>query len=383
MPKIAIIHEWFTVYTGSERVVEQMLQVFPDADLFCLVDFLPPEQRGFLRGKKVNTSFLQKMPFARKKYRQYLGLMPLAIEQFDLSAYDIIISSSHAVAKGVITSPQQLHISYVHSPMRYAWDMQAAYLRDSGLTKGIKSAYARLLLHYIRLWDLSTVNRVDLFLCNSEYVQSRIRKYYHREAEVIYPPVKVEKFNCCKEKKDYYLTASRLVQYKKVDLIVSAFAEMPDKKLVVIGEGPDFEKIKKMATPNVHLLGYQTNEELAEWMQTAKAFIFAAQEDFGITPVEAQACGTPVIAYGKGGSLETVRGLKDKNPTGLFFYEQSAGAIQSAVLEFEENQDGFSAENCRQNAERFDVNVFTETFQEIVERTWYNFQNTFSKSNFE
>ncbi len=381
MPKIAIIHEWFTVYTGSERVIEEMLKAFPDADLFSLIDFLPPSQRDFLNGKKVKTSFLQKMPFSRKIYRLYLGLMPLAIEQFDLSAYDIILSSSHAVAKGVITSPQQLHISYVHSPIRYAWDMQASYLRDSGLMKGIKSIYARLLLHYMRLWDLSTVNRVDVFLCNSKYVRARIRKYYRREAKVIYPPVQIEKFNFCEEKKDYYLTASRLVQYKRVDLIVSAFAKMPEKKLVVIGEGPDFEKIKKILPPNVQLLGYQTHEQLVGWMQSAKAFIFAAQEDFGIAPVEAQACGTPVIAYGVGGSLETVYNLKHKTPTGLFFNEQSIEGIQGAVLEFEKNQKKFIAKNCRRNAERFKENIFSKNLKEVVRQSWHNFQTVLSEDN--
>lgn len=233
--------------------------------------------------------------------------MPLAIEQLDVSKYDLVISSSHAVAKGVITGPDQLHISYVHSPIRYAWDLQHQYLRESGLDKGIKGTLARYILYKIRNWDYRTANGVDSFVSNSDFIARRIHKVYRRKATTIYPPVDVSAFNYQGDKEDFYLTASRMVPYKKIDVIVQAFNKMPDKKLVVIGNGPDFNKIKSIAGSNVKILGYQPFEVLKDHMQRVKGFVFAAEEDFGITPVEAQACGTPVIAFGKGGSLKSIR----------------------------------------------------------------------------
>jgi len=244
--------------------------------------------------------------------------MPLAIEQLDVSKHDIILSSSHAVAKGVLTGPDQLHISYVHSPIRYAWDLQHQYLREAGLNKGLKAQAARWLLHKIRMWDYRTANGVDHFVANSQFIARRIKKVYGRTADVIYPPVDVDRFTLNENKDNYYFTASRMVPYKRIDLIVEAFSQMPDRKLVVIGDGSEMSKIKSKATKNVEILGYQPNHVMQEHMQKAKAFVFAAEEDFGITPVEAQACGTPVIAFGKGGSLETVRPFGVDNPTGLF-----------------------------------------------------------------
>lgn len=307
--KVAIVCDWLVTYAGAERVIEQMLKVYPEADLFAVVDFLPEGSRDFLMNKSVTTTFIQNLPKAKKYYRAYLPLMPIAIEQLDLSSYDLVISSSHCVAKGILTGPDQIHISYVHSPVRYAWDLQHQYLRESGLTHGLKSKIARAILHYIRIWDTRTSNGVDYFISNSRFIAKRIWKCYRREATVVYPPVNIDIFQYCEEKEDYYVTASRMVPYKKMDLIVEAFTQMPDKKLVVIGDGPDFEKIKKKAGTNVTLLGFAPDNVMRDYMQHAKAFVFAAEEDFGITPVEAQACGTPVIAYGKGGSLETVRGL--------------------------------------------------------------------------
>jgi glycosyltransferase involved in cell wall biosynthesis len=233
--RIAIVHDWLVTYAGAEKVLEQMVACFPDADLFSLVDFL--DDRSFLRGKPVTTSFIQRLPKAREKYRSYLPLMPLAIEQLDVSAYDVVISSSHAVAKGILTGPDQVHISYVHSPIRYAWDLQHQYLQQSKLTSGPKSALARLILHYIRNWDVRTANSVDGFVANSNFIARRIKKVYQRESQVIFPPVDVEAFSLCTEKEDFYLTASRMVPYKKIDLIVEAFSQMPERKLVVIGEG--------------------------------------------------------------------------------------------------------------------------------------------------
>lgn len=365
--KIAIVCDWLVTYAGAEKVLEQMLNVFPEADLFAVVDFLPEGQRDFIKNKKVTTTFIQNLPRARKKYRNYLPFMPIAIEQLDLSGYDVVISSSHCVAKGVLTGPDQIHISYVHSPVRYAWDLQHQYLREAGLTHGLKSKIARLIMHYMRIWDTRTSNGVDYFIANSHFIARRIWKCYRREAEVIYPPVDVDKFTFCDKKEDFYLTASRMVPYKKMDLIVEAFSKMPDKQLIVIGQGPDFNKIKKLAGPNVKLMGYQPDSVLQDYMQRAKAFIFAAEEDFGITPVEAQACGTPVIAYGKGGSLETVRGYGEmEKPTGIFFSNQKVQDLVDAVSSFEEISQDITAKDCRENAEKLAISVFRKRFSDFV-----------------
>jgi glycosyltransferase involved in cell wall biosynthesis len=364
--RVAIVHDWLVTYAGAERVLEQIVACFPDADLFSLVDFL--DDRSFLRGKPATKSFIQNLPFARNKYRAYLPLMPLAIEQLDVSAYDLVISSSHAVAKGVLTGPDQVHVSYVHSPIRYAWDLQHQYLEQSKLTRGMKSLLARVILHYIRNWDIRTSNSVDHFVANSEFIARRIRKVYQRESQVIFPPVDVDAFSMNASKEDFYLTASRMVPYKKIDLIVEAFARMPGKRLVVIGDGPEMRKIRAKATPNVEIKGYQPFAVLHDCMRRAKAFVFAAEEDFGISVVEAQACGTPVIAFGKGGALETVRDLSQAQPTGMFFDEQSADAIVAAVDDFERNAASFCAKDCRANAERFSAAHFRERFVAHIER---------------
>lgn len=368
-PRVAVVHDWLTVYAGAEKVLEQIFEIWPDADLFAVVDFLPDDKRHFVKGKFAKTSFIQRLPKARTKYRNYLPLMPIAMEQLDLSSYDIIVSSSHAVAKGVLTGPDQLHVSYVHSPIRYAWDLQHQYLEESKLTRGLKSGLARLILHYMRTWDLRTANGVDVFAANSRFIARRIHKVYRRDAQVIYPPVDVARFTLQESKEDFYFTASRMVPYKKIPLIVEAFAQMPDKKLVVVGEGPEFEKAKAVAGPNVKLLGYQSTEVLIDHMQRAKAFVFAAEEDFGITPVEAQACGTPVIAFGKGGALETVVG-KGVDRTGLFFAEQTTAAICSAVQTFEATAGDFSPTACRRNAERFAPEAFRAQLRQLVDLAW-------------
>ncbi len=336
--KKAIICDWLVTIGGAEKVLTELLQCYPDADLFAVVDFIAPEARAFLANKTVKTTFIQKLPFAKKYYRTYLPLMPLAIEQLDLSSYDLIISSSHAVAKGVITGPDQVHISYVHSPMRYAWDLQHQYLRESGLDKKLHGYLARYLLHKLRIWDLRAANGVDHFAANSHFIAQRIQKTYRRDAEVIYPPVDTAQFTPGAAKEDFYLTASRLVPYKRIDLIVESFRSMPDKKLVVIGDGPEMEKIRSKTSPNTQILGYQSDDTLVSHLQRARAFVFASEEDFGLLPVEAQACGTPVIAFGKGGSLETVRGIDADKPTGVFFPAQTTEAICAAMSEFERNQ---------------------------------------------
>ena len=371
--KIAIVHEWFVTYVGSEKVVEQIITQYPDADIFTLIDFLPARDRNFLLGRNIKTSFIQHLPFARTHYRQYLPIMPLTIEQFDLSEYDLIISSNHAVAKGVLTGPHQLHISYVHSPMRYAWDMQHQYLRESRLDKGMMTWPTRWLLHQLRLWDYRTANGVDHFIANSKFIANRIWKVYRREAKVIYPPVRVTEYNFQERKDTYYLAASRMVPYKKMDLIVESFNHMPEKHLIVIGEGPDIDKVKKIAKSNIEILGYQPNDVLKNYMQNAKAFVFTALEDFGIMPLEAQACGTPVIAYGRGGALETIHGLDHTEPTGVLFNEQSIEAITQAIKVFEENQAHITPRNCRLNAERFSTERFCSEFTRFVENSWQQF----------
>lgn len=369
--KIAIIHDWLVTYAGAERVLEQLLKLYPDADLFSMVDFLSDDQRFFISNKPVNTSFIQKLPFAKKKYRSYLPLMPLAVEQFDLSSYDLVISSSHAVAKGVITGPDQIHICYIHSPIRYAWDLQHQYLRESGLERGLKGLLAKYLLHRIRKWDVTSSNLVDKFVANSDFIRRRVKKVYRREAEVIYPPVATDDFPLVQEKKDYYFTASRMVPYKKIDLIVEAFSQMPEKTLVVIGDGPDFDKIKKKAKGaiNIELLGYQPFDVLKEKMSHAKAFVFAAEEDFGIIPVEAQACGTPVIAFGKGGVLETIVDGK----TGILYDRQSIESLIQAVDSFESATDLWSPAQIRAHAGQFSNEVFLEKFKSFVDKQLDNY----------
>lgn len=375
-PKIALVHEWLLSYAGSEQVSAAILELFPKAELYALVDFLTAEQRQKFQNHPVHTSFIQSLPKARKYYQKYLSLMPLAVEQFDVSAADIVISSSHAVAKGVLTGPDQLHISYVHSPIRYAWDLQHQYLRESGLQSGLKSWIARWLLHKIRIWDYRTANGVDHFIANSRFIARRIHKVYGRESTVIYPPVAVDDFSVCSDKDDFYLTASRMVPYKKMDLIVEAFRNMPDKRLIVIGDGSEAARISQIASgaTNIELLGYQPFSGLKHHLQRAKAFVFAAEEDFGIAPVEAQACGTPVIAFGKGGALETVRDLSGDQPTGLFFPEQTVPSLCAAVQYFEEKQTFFQPEFCRQNAERFSKARFQQEMQQFIDMKWNEFK---------
>jgi glycosyltransferase involved in cell wall biosynthesis len=364
--KVAIVHEWLVTYAGSERVLEQILQCFPTADLYCVLDFLPDAERGFLAGRSVRTTFIQKLPLARRRYRVYLPLMTLAIEQLDLSAYDLVISNSHAVAKGIIVGPDQLHICVCHSPIRYAWDLQHQYLNEGNLRTGIKSWVARWVLHKVRMWDIRAAAGVDKFIAISHFIARRIEKTYRRESVVIYPPVDVVAFGERRQKEEFYLAVSRMVPYKRMPMIIEAFAAMPEKRLVVIGDGPEFERCKELAPANVQVLAWQPFEALRDYMQRASAFIFAAEEDFGITPLEAQACGTPVIAFGKGAVLETIRPQHMDRPTGLFFAEQTPRAVMDAVQRFEEQRQRFSSAACRENAMRFAPERFRAEFMELV-----------------
>jgi len=366
--KIAIVHEWLTTYAGSEKVLEAMLAEYPQADVFTLIDFLPREHGKVILPRVVRTSFMQKIPFVRRSYRYLLWLMPFAIEQYDLSEYDLVISNCHSVAKGVITGPDQLHICYCYTPMRYAWDLQNQYLAESGLKSGLKGLVARMLLNRMRIWDMRTAPGVDHFIACSGYIARRIRKIYRRDSTVIYPNVAIEDFVIGNgPRQDFYFTSSRMVPYKKINLIVEAFSKMPDRKLVVIGEGPQFKRIKALAGPNVTLLGYQPFHVLRSHLQRAKAFIFAAEEDFGIVPLEAQACGTPALVYAKGGALETVV----DGVTGLHFHEQTADAIRDVVHRFEELPPGtFDPTALRAHADQFSTKNFRAQFRAFVDARW-------------
>jgi len=361
--KVAIVHEWLETYAGSERVLEQLIAEWPEADLFALCDFLPERERGFLGGRKVATTFIQHLPFARKHFRKYLALMPMAIEQLDLSGYDLVISSSHAVAKGVLTGPGQLHVCYVHSPMRYAWDLQHQYLREAGLDRGLKGLYARRLLHRLRIWDRASALNPDVIVANSTYIAERIRKTWRRESRVVHPPVDVDRFTLREDKGDAYLVVSRMVPYKRVELIVTAFARMPDRRLIVVGDGPSAARVREAAgaAPNISFRGRVAEAELVALTQAARACVVAAEEDFGIATVEAQACGTPVIAFGKGGARDIV--IEGK--TGLFFDAQTEEAIIAAVRRFESL--AISPAACRANAERFSPAAFRARMRAIVE----------------
>jgi UDP-N-acetylmuramyl pentapeptide phosphotransferase/UDP-N-acetylglucosamine-1-phosphate transferase/glycosyltransferase involved in cell wall biosynthesis len=368
--RIAIVHDFLYTYAGAERVLEQMVSLFPHADLFSLFDFLPEDKRHFILNKPVTTSFLQRMPMARKKHRAFLPLMPLAIEQLDVSEYDLVLSSSYMAAKGVITGPNQLHVCYCHSPARYAWDLQHQYLDESKLGYSPKGLLARSILHYIRNWDARSAGGVDHFISNSRFIARRIEKLYRRDATVIYPPVATQDFQLQEEKEDFYVTASRLVPYKRIDLVVEAFNAMPDKRLIVVGGGPDLERIQAMAGKNVRVLGHQPFKRMRRYFQMAKAFVFAAQEDFGIVPVEAMACGTPVIAYGQGGVTETVR----PGETGVFFRHQTAEAIQDAVREFERSKM-WPADRIRSHAMSFDTAHFRANLTSYVQQAWAEHTN--------
>ncbi|MDB5653098.1 MAG: glycosyl transferase, group 1 [Tardiphaga sp.] len=363
--RVAIVHDWLYTLGGAEQVLRELLRCYPHADVFTLFDVLSPEDRAKIGFTKAKTSFLQNMPFIRQMHRKYLPLMPIAIEQFDMSGYDLVISSSYAVAKGVITGPNQLHISYVHSPMRYAWDLQHAYLNEGGYTVGIKSALARALLHRMRIWDVRTAHGPDAMIANSNFVAKRIKKIYGRDASVIYPPVTMPVEVIDRPVGSHFLAASRLVPYKKIEAVVEAFAELPDLHLVVAGDGPDAERLKKLAGPNVSFVGFVSDAHLRELMGTARAFVFAAEEDFGIIVVEAQSEGAPVLALGRGGARETVSAAPG-NCTGMFFDSAEPKAIAQCVRAFVARESSFSRAACRARAAEFSAERFRAQFMGFV-----------------
>lgn len=369
---IAIVHEWLVNYYGSEKCVESFTNIWSEAPIYALVDFLKEEDRKIItKGKHAHTSFIQRLPLAKKHHRIYLPLFPIAVEQHDVSSYEVVLSSSHSVAKGVLTNSNQLHICYCHTPIRYAWDLYHQYLNDLNIKGGLKGAYVRWTLHKIRMWDYISSNRVDYFIANSAHIAKRIKKIYNRNATVIHPPVDTNKIALQTEKENYYLTASRFVPYKKIDLIVEAFAKMPERKLVVIGEGPDKEKIKTLARKNVEILPRQNYDKLVEYIQKAKAFIFAAEEDFGITMVEAHAAGTPVIAYNVGGASEIVK----QNETGILFNRQSVESLIHAIDKFEKSENKFDPAAISEYAQKFSRENFESNISNFVKSKYKDFFN--------
>ncbi|PSB21731.1 glycosyltransferase family 4 protein [Phormidesmis priestleyi ULC007] len=372
----ALVHEWLTPKAtgGSELVVREILKHI-DADLYALIDFESVNPDSYLYQRKIGTTFLQHFPFAQSGVQKYLPFLPLAIEQLDLRHYDVILSSSHAVAKGVLTTPQQLHVCYCHAPMRYVWDLTFDYLNSSRLGRGVPGVLTRYLLHQLRQWDVLSANRVDYFIANSKNTARRIWRYYRRPAEVIYPPVEVDRFPFQAQKQDFYVTVSRLVSYKKIALIVRAFNQL-GLPLIVIGSGSELSQLQQLAKSNVQILGWQPDAVVEQYMAQAKAFVYAAYEDFGIAPVEAQACGTPVIAYGAGGTLETVRDLRhhQNQGTGILFPQQTEVAIVEAVKIFEQHQKKIEPEILRTHALSFHPKVFQQRYLAFLEHAYQEFQ---------
>ena len=372
----ALVHEWLTPKAtgGSELVVKEILQ-FIDADLYALIDFESTNPDSYLYQRQIGTTFLQNLPGVKGGVQKYLPLMPIAIEQLDLRHYDVILSSAHAVAKGILTTPQQLHLCYCHTPMRYAWDLTFDYLRQSRLGQGIPGIFTRYLLHRLRQWDVISANRVDHFIANSHFTASRIWRSYRRRADVVYPPVNIDRFTCTADKEDFYLTVCRLVGYKQVAPIVEAF-NLNGKNLVVIGTGTELQKLQQIAKPNVTILGYQPDTVVQDYLARARAFVYAACEDFGIVLVEAQACGTPFIAYGVGGAAETVLDIRSHPEcgTGILFPAQTTAAILTAVATFETYHQQFQAERIRTHAESFAASVFRSQYLSLVDRYYQQWE---------
>lgn len=359
--KVAIVHDWLTVNGGAEIVLKHLLMMFPEAKLYTMVDTLAPEKRAWLAGREVHTSCLQKNNWVKEHYKYFIPFMPYLVEQFDLSSYDLILSSSHAVAKGVIVHPHQKHIAYIYSPMRYAWDLMYEHEQLGVFGKGLMKFFMKRWLHKMRIWDFVSAQRADVMLADSQFIQKRIQKCWARQADVVYPPVEFDECIFEERKEEYYVTLSRLVHYKRVDLIVEAFNQMPDKKLIVIGEGISLATLQKTANDTITFTGYIPRKEAMAYISKAKAFVFMAKEDFGIAPLEASACGTPVVAYGQGGARETVI----DGVTGIFVEEQTSESLIEAIRLFE--QQTFDAKRCAEHALAFSVENFKKKILSYVE----------------
>lgn len=367
--RIALVHDWCPSFRGGERVLSQLCALFPRAEVFTIFDFLEREikERHF-PDVVFHTSAANRLPMVDRYYRSLFFLCPFLIEQFDVTDYDVVISSSAAYARGVITRPDQPHLCYVHSPIRYAWDEQFSYLSQGRLGYGPKGMLFRYMLHRLRAWDSRTAHGPDIMLANSEYVRLRIRRIYGRDSRVVHPPIELDEMEFRADKDDYYVAASFLAPYKRTDLVIQAFNEMPSRRLVVVGEGQQSAKLRALAGPNVTFTGYLPRREYVETVAMAKAMVFAGCEDFGIALAEAQACGTPLIAFDRGGARDIVRRLgKSAKPTGVLFGQQSVTAILEAIEYFETHQPAISAEYCRENAARFSSKRFDREIGEALE----------------
>jgi glycosyltransferase involved in cell wall biosynthesis len=358
--KIAIVHDWCPSFRGGERVLAELCAIFPGAEVFTLFDFLPADvKEEYFRDVVFHTSPANRLPWVRKYYRGLFFACPFLIEQFDVTGFDAVISSSAAFSRGVITRPDQPHLSYIHSPIRYAWDEQFSYLQQARLGYGPKGLAFRWFLHKLRTWDARTAHGPDLMLANSTYVRARIRRIYGRDAQVVFPPVSLNELEYRADKDDYYITASFLAPYKRTDLVIQAFNEMPARRLVVVGDGQQSAKLRALAGPNIQFAGFLPRRDYVEAVAKARALVFAGCEDFGIALAEAQACGTPLIAFGRGGACDIVRALGEvEQPTGILFREQTVAAVKSAVEQFEIAPSRIQPQACRENAQRFSAERF-------------------------
>ena len=369
------MHEWFTPRSvgGSELVVRELDQLLGQPPLFALVDGESRRRGSWLQGRTIQTSFIQGLPWGVSHVQQYLPLLPLAMEQLDLSGVSLVLSSSHLVAKGVLTSPDQCHVSYVHTPVRYAWDQMHAYLRQSALARRGLGPLIRWQLHRLRQWDVLSAQRPDALIANSRFTAARIQRYWGRSAAVVHPPVAVERFRWDQPRDDVYLCLCRLVPYKRVDLVVEAF-NRTGLPLVVIGDGPERNRLEALAGPTVTLLGRQGQTEVNGWLARCRAYVYAGLEDFGIAPLEAMAAGAPVIGLGQGGLLDTVRCIArgDSQPTGLLFPEQRVASLVAALEQFEAQRlwTQLPAESLRQWAEQFSPERFRQRMAAAIQHAW-------------
>ncbi len=369
--KIAIVHDWCPSFRGGERVLAELCAIFKGAQVFTLFDFLPQEVKdSYFPGVTFHTSVANRLPWVKKYYRGLFAVCPFLIEQFDVTGFDAVISSSAAFARGIITRPDQPHLSYIHSPMRYAWDEQFSYLAQGRLGYGPKGLAFRWLLHHLRTWDVRTAHGPDLMLANSSYVRARIQRIYGREARVVFPPVALNELSYREQKDDYYITASFLAPYKRTDLVIEAFNEMPSRRLVVVGDGQQSAKLRALAKSNIEFAGFLPRQKYVEAVAGARALVFAGCEDFGIALAEAQACGTPLIAFGRGGACDIVRPLgRAERPTGILFRKQTVAAVKAAVNDFEIHGDLLRPDACRDNGGRFSTERFRQEIADAFHAT--------------
>ncbi len=364
--KVAIVHDWLTGMRGGEKCLEVFCEIFPRADVYTLFH-IPGSVSPLIERMPIRTSFIQKLPFAEKRYRTYLPLFPMAIERFDLKQYDFVLSCSHCVAKGIIPSPDSLHICYTLTPVRYAWDMYDEYFGQT------RNRMIPFFIHYLRIWDVTSSDRVDHFLCASKHVENRIKKFYRREAEVIHPPVETHRFRIQGKRDDFFLIVSSLTPYKKIDLAIKAFNHL-GYPLRIIGVGPEKKRLRAMARSNVAFLGWQPDEVVADCYSNCRALVFPGEEDFGIVPIEAMASGRPVIAYRRGGALETVVSYHEKSnvegtaPTGLFFHEPTVESLMEAVERFLRVEREFDPASIRNHALQWDREIFRDKIKKVVQR---------------